>query len=206
MKDTHTSETTIKRILQNRRRWLIMLYDALIIFAVNCFMIGLSPSNASGFTLIELVSHFACMAVCVFVCRHIARVYNQVWRYGGSAAYIYMIIADTSAGVVYFVLQAVLPIRSIEFIRAFSSSAMVLLLSMSIRLLYQYLYAKVKRLSQKGGFLWKLLYYVSASSISESSSLEHSKNNTTRIKIAIVGAGNVGAILADELIKNPQAA
>ncbi|MBR4292376.1 MAG: hypothetical protein IKT54_02060 [Clostridia bacterium] len=117
-----------------------------------------------------------------------------------------MIIADTSAGVVYFVLQAVLPIRSIEFIRAFSSSAMVLLLSMSIRLLYQYLYAKVKRLSQKGGFLWKLLYYVSASSISESSSLEHSKNNTTRIKIAIVGAGNVGAILADELIKNPQAA
>lgn len=195
----------IKKMIHNRRRWLIMFYDAVILLVVSVFILGVYPSSNTHLTFSAFAVHFLCMMLCVFICRNLSHVYKQVWRYGGSSAYIRLIMSDTVAGIVYYVLQAILPVRHIEFIRAFSLAATNLLLSMSMRLLYQHLYEYVKRKPKLKGVIWRLISLLSDSSISPDAVQPMPVNKEIRIKIAIVGAGNVGALLAEELIKNPQA-
>ena len=52
---------------------------------------------------------FALGAACLFACRGFANMYRQVWRYGTSALYIRLTAVDTAAGLIYYLINLLLP-------------------------------------------------------------------------------------------------
>lgn len=187
----------------NRRRLSLGFYDAVLLLIVDILILGVYPSSIIQLPVVSFFAHIVLSALCIYVSRSLANVYKQVWRYGGSPSYIRLILADTVAGIFYFVLQTLLPIQTIEFIRVVSLSAMNLLFAMSIRLLYHHLYEHANRQPNLSSFVWKVLEVLTGSAISPNGSVT-TVDARVKIKIAIVGAGRVGAMLAEELLNNPR--
>ena len=76
-----------------------------------------------------------------------------------------------------------------------------LLGAVGMRLMYRYCYRFGVRRTKKGEFLrWLLLLFAGDNVIKER------RNENKRIRIAILGAGRLGAVLADELLSNDSAA
>ena len=82
----------------------------------------------------------------------------------------------------------------IAFIRVFSIITLNLLLSISIRILYQFLYDYTNRHTNLRGPLWHLIGFASGLSVvgDKTVTVPTSTNEKTKIKIAIVGAGHAG--------------
>ncbi len=126
---------------------------------------------------INLLKFFVAFAVLAFV-RILLKVYKPVWRYATTKAYLRLSLADFIAGVVFVAIGLVIPQVSLGFVCTLVLYMANLLLVLFSRFLYQVYYAF------------------------------RAKNADTvnnKIKIAIVGAGNVGANLAEELLRNPRA-
>ena len=194
----------------SRRKWHFPLevYDLALLLIVNILLLGFYPSAGVAFGVIPFVTHLALSSVCVWASRTIGGVYRQIWRYGSPVAYIRLIISDFAAGFLYFGLQAVLPIAKVSFLRAFSIISFSLLLSVSIRLLYQFFYEYAKKPDRKHSkFLRGLMGFISGLSFNDSVVGVDTDGGQalTKIRIAIVGAGQVGVMLAEELRKNPRA-
>ncbi|MBQ2725228.1 MAG: polysaccharide biosynthesis protein [Clostridia bacterium] len=187
-----------------RRKLLLVFYDILIILLVALLILGVNPSSEQRMPLKWFAVHILLFASCIFVCRHIAAVYRQVWRYGGSLAYIRLILADIGAGALYYILQVVLPVARIEFIRIVSLAAITLLFSLSLRLMYYFLYERANRSVSCSGLFWKVVEFISGFSIMARRGSTKPVEAGVKIKVAIVGAGRVGAMLADELLNNPR--
>ena len=187
------------------RRVSLVLYDAILLILVNLLIVGAAPSRSVKFSVPIIAIHCLLSAVCVYLCRRFARVYRQVWRYGSASAYIRMLTADAAAGIIYFVIQSFLTGVRIEFIRVFAVVALNLLLSICIRMLYQHIYEYANRNSGLNGPFWRMVEIFSGLKIvgEKAVSAPVSANDKTKIKIAIVGAGHVGATLAEELSRNP---
>jgi len=194
----------LNTVMHNRRGWVLVFYDTLLLCLADFMMLGLSPSTTDKLSFIVIAQHFLLAAICIYFFRGVFKIYGQVWRYGGSKAFIMLMVSDTCAGVVYYVFQLALPIRSIEFIRVFCVCTMNLLFCLGMRLLYQFLYETAKQSTSLQGPVWKLFSFISGSSISHAN-VDAQKVNT-KIKIAIIGAGNVGVLLAEELLLNARSA
>ena len=179
----------------------IAIIDALIYLTVALLIFVIYPSNifvlSTELTIINIVLGF----VCVAAGRICAGIYTQIWRYAGPKEYIRLIAADAAAGIVYVLLRVALDYR-VTFMRAAALFTINLLACMTVRQIYQWIYqnrhsdSRLERAALKG---LKILTGIGFSDDKE----EAPKNN--RIKIAIIGAGSVGAMLADELIQNPKA-
>jgi len=196
----------IKNAISNRRCWTLLLYDAILLLAVELMILGVYPSSAEKLTVSMFAVHAILYFLCVYPCRCVCSVYRQVWRYGDASAYIRLLASDALAGLLYFILQSLLPIQKIIFIKVFAISGFNLLVSLGIRLFYQFLYEKAKSQKNFSHFAWKIIELLSGASISPSSSSAHNNANSIKIKIAIVGAGNIGVLLAEELVKNQRVA
>ncbi len=194
--------------LRRKRHLPIHVYDFVTLAAVILFIIGVGPSSEIMFGFVPCVIHLALSALIIYLCRHFCGVYKQIWRYGASSAYIKLILSDTLAGVLYYFIQFLIPMQRIAFLRAFSVIMFNLLLSLAIRLIYKYLYEAANKGDTRFGFIFKLFQKVTGLDFSRGDKCvpkdSHGANN--RIRIAIVGAGQVGVTLADELFKNPKAA
>ncbi len=187
-----------------QRRLLILLYDMLAFVFVLLLLLGIGPSAQYKLPPMWVLIHGLLAAFSILLCRYIARVYNQVWRYGGAGAYIRLILSDICAGVLYYLLQLLPFIFGIEYIRVMSLVALNLLSSIGLRLIYHYLYEHANRQIKLDGVIWKLLGFLTGNSIavSRKEAAEQIKEST-KTRIAIVGAGRIGAMLADELKNNP---
>jgi len=201
MKKQHTSI---------RRKASLLFYDAVLLAIVNLLILGVAPSSTVEFAFPVMILHYVLAAGCIYFCRQLARVYRQVWRYGRMSAYIRLMIADTAAGILYFLLQLILSdvvkgagIR-LTFIHTFSMAALNLLLTMSIRMIYQYVYEYANRHANLHGPVWHLMEMASGLKITGEKIVSAPVPVNTKIRIAIVGAGHVGASLAEELVHNPQ--
>jgi len=202
--DTNFSVEELQKKKQKRRLPLAM-YDAVLLLIVDILILGIFPSGTEPLTLWNFFLHSLLSAGCVYTMRCLWSVYKQVWRYGSSSAYILLIFSDICAGILYFILQIILPMRQIEFIRVVCLAALNLLLALSIRLLYHCLYEYAKRQTNLYGpaWIWNVLDVITGSVISGRKMSVDLKNPAVKIKIAIVGAGRVGAMLASELLTNP---
>lgn len=188
----------------NRRRGSLLLYDAALLIASDVLILAFYPGGIAHLSPLDVTVHFLLAALSLYLCRQITAVYRQIWRYSGSLAYIRLILADACGGFLYYLLQRALPIASIEFIRAFSLITLNLLLALSIRLLYHYLYECAGHRSNLHGFLWKIVEFVTGLSL-VAPAPDVPQNGTHQTRIAIVGAGRVGVTLAKELLDNPYA-
>ena len=143
--------------------------------------VSISSLQVNGaFTVLKLVVFW----LCLMVCRSIGHIYGSVWRYADEGAYLRLVIVDVVAGALYMMLCRTVAALSLGFGYSVLLSLSVLLLTICSRLCYQYLYAYSNRYKDNK---------------------QAKKENLHRINIAIVGAGNVGATLAGELLRNPGA-
>lgn len=186
----------IKGNVFRKKRWLLVFYDVVIFAIVSFFMLVVSNANLS---IDQLFLHTGVALFSILLFRFIWRVYEQMWRYGGIQSYIRLIGSDACALVVYFVASRTTPMRNIEFVRMFSLISFDLLVCLTYRMLYRWVYKRVKRTTKFGKFIFKCINFFGRSHIN----LE-TEECPEKIKIAIVGAGRIGVGLAEELINNSQ--
>ncbi len=197
------------------RKASLLFYDAILLAIVNLIILGISPSSTVEFTLPIIILHYILAAGCIYLCRRLAHAYQQVWRYGSPSSYIRLMLADAGAGCVYFLMQMILtkiPFVSslsgirLTFIHTFAIVALNLLLTISIRLFYQFVYDYANCTPGLHGPFWRLIEIAGGFKITGEKEVTSPVpvNEKSKIRIAIVGAGHVGASLAEELIRNPQ--
>ena len=189
-----------------RRSWLLMFYDALLLLMVDMVFLVIGPSSFVPMTRTGTILNILLSGVCIFGARIIGGVYRQVWRYESERSYLLLMMLDFLAGVVYWVLSVLLPMPNLAFVRAVSMVSVNLLMTIGIRVVYQYMYDYQSRYSRFFNWLRPLTRvltgeYIDADMVRPGSG---SDKMDRRINIAIVGAGRVGVMLADELVSNPR--
>lgn len=190
------------RILRKRKSLLIII-DMIICAAIS--MIALSVSNYELFTLKDCAIASMILVLCVFAARAMMKVYRQVWRYAAAKEYLNVVIADLLGGLLYLALSRIvfrilgnagierqyLP-KYIMFWQAISIVAVMDIATLGLRNVYQIVYAMGK---QEGK--WRL---ITGNHAEVSPNDEQSHSN--KINVAIVGAGTIGSMLANELMAN----
>lgn len=182
---------------ENNTRWSLVVYDVIVYAISSLLLIWLYGGNESLTNTESLKLTILAFAI-IFVCRLIGHIYGQIWRYGGIQGYIRMIVSDGIAFILLYVVQMVMPIQRMSFARTLSLVCVNLLGSITIRMIYRYCYLYSDNVTKKGKFLAKLLYRFS--------SVETDTNKEVqKIKIAIIGAGRVGASFAEDLLNDENA-
>ena len=132
---------------------MLMGYDLAMLAIVSVLLLVCYPSSYYPITFWEAVWHYLLAAGCMLGGRIVGNSYNFVWRYGGNNLYINLITFDVLAGAVYFILQRLMPLRDVEFLRAVTLFALNLLGDIMMRQIYQYLYDANSRGSRTADFL-----------------------------------------------------
>ena len=185
-------------------KWQLLWYDIGILLIVDLLLLVFYRSNEE-LSWQGIATHACISFVCIFAARYFGKVYQQIWRYGGIQCYIRLLIVDGLAFAVNLMIELTLPrflvMEKVTFARLLSIASMNLLGALAIRMVYRYAYKCGTSETAFGRFLQVLLRLFAGSEIEcENRSLSH------RTKIAIVGAGRVGVMLAEELLANPVAA
>ena len=186
-----------KNLKKSNTRWPLVVYDVIVYIIASILLLWIyggngNLTNAGSFQLSILGF------VCIFICRMIGNIYGQIWRYGGIQGYIRLIFSDAIAFILLIILQATLSIERMSFDRALSLACVNLLGAISIRMIYRYAYLYSNNETSKGKFLSKLLYRFSGLTTGTDKEVQ-------KIKIAIIGAGRVGASFAEELVNDEKA-
>lgn len=186
-----------KNLKKSNTRWPLVVYDVIVYIIASILLLWIYGGNGNltnaGSLQLSIIGF-----ICIFICRMIGNIYGQIWRYGGIQGYIRLIFSDAIAFILLIILQATLQVERITFDRALSLVCINLLGAISIRMIYRYAYLYSNNETSKGKFLSKLLY--SFSGLTTGSDKEVQK-----IKIAIIGAGRVGASFAEELVNDEKA-
>lgn len=183
---------TLKNIFTKRRIELIAI-DSFIMAVTFILMIIISKTNITSMKLngtLEMEKAIS-MYICIMLVRFAARVYNSIWRYADTETYLKLILADIAGGLGYFLLGRIFTPISMGFAYTLTITLLVILVTLMSRFVYQFLYSYMGRIAYEGSI--------------ESIFGNKDKSEIHKINIAIVGAGNIGATLAGELIRNPSA-
>ena len=120
--------------------------------------------------------NFAIFVASIMLTRIFAGVYGSVWRYANSKMYVAIVASDIIGGMIAFFITAFLGYEHfyIGMWASVAFAAMTDVATLSSRFCYQMLYRYLKRDSQTAG--------------------------KRKVNVAIVGAGQVGTLLAEELL------
>ena len=172
----------------NKRKVALWLIDTLIILA-SCGAVALLPV----FDVTSVIVHgqfslLKCLVlyVCIMVARLCIGVYKNIWRYANVNTYLKLIIADMFGAALYMLVGMVYSQVYLGFGSSMLIVFTIIILTLAARFFYQVVYQK----QNKSG---------------ELKDMNDNVDEFHKINIAIVGAGNVGAMLADELRRNPKA-
>lgn len=186
-----------KNLKKSNTRWPLVVYDVIVYIIASILLLWIYGGNGnltnSGSLQLSILGF-----VCIFICRMIGNIYGQIWRYGGIQGYIRLIFSDAIAFILLIILQTTLQVERITFDRALSLVCVNLLGAISIRMIYRYAYLYSNNETSKGKFLSKLLYRFSGLTTGTDKEVQ-------KIKIAIIGAGRVGASFAEELVNDEKA-
>ena len=188
----------------HRHSMALVTYDAVLLFCTTLALLVVYPSEPNKISAHGLVMQIFLCVLLLYGSRILFGIYNHVWRYGGTTLYIRLILADTIAGMLYYALEMILLVEKITFIRAVAIISVNLLLTISARLVYQYLYDYNSAYSPIATYLRKSTSFITGLKFSPEQ-LSDKMPCKARINIAIVGAGRVGAMLSEELRNNPMA-
>ena len=167
------------RIFKSPRTVILILLDIAVLSGVFGTIVALNtivhgPRNDP----FALSMNYLLSVVLFFAVRIMLGVYSNVWRYANTVAYFKMVLADASAGIVTVLLTLIFKriwYGAWETVSLFAVTCVVTLFS---RFAYQLLHRR--RASCSG-------------------SAETERTKSEKIKVAIIGAGQTGAMLAEEL-------
>ena len=185
--------------MKQKIRWKLWLFDA-IIYLIVCFaLLFLNPNVTddlgAGLIWLHVLLGFACLCLE----RWIFKIYQQIWRYAGASEYVWFFVADAIACLEFIVVTHLFLEDHASALCLITINATTLLGSVAIRLLYQTVYQKRASEKQAEKFMLKLLRFVTGVNFGDE------KAESNQIRVAIIGAGSVGVMLADELLQNPKA-
>ena len=164
-----------KKGLSRYRKQLVFLMDLFLANIVYFVMIYWVPIR-NGTTIqqvIDWMPNFGLMLLCLCGFLWASKSYDSLWRYAETDEYISMILMGALASVVYFVLQKILPIHKIPSVLSLCIYSMSLLLMMTARFIYRKYRMKANSRSQE-----------------------------RKVRCAIIGAGNAGVGLLNEMKNN----
>ena len=181
-------------------RWMLVFFDLLWYIFVALLILVVYPSAVTTTSGRDIMIVAALAGLYIFAFRIILGVYRFIWRYAVSAEYMWLMVSDGVATLLFLVTRSFMPAR-LTIMRTLSLFSLNLLGAIMMRQAYQYLYQMRNRPNFFVRVGLKLLRVFTGVSFSEEEPLSQDQ----RIKVAIVGAGSVGAMLADELLRNPKA-
>ena len=183
-------------------RLLIILLDLALLLLINVALLVLYRTNFRYLGLQGVLAQMALSVVSVFLFRTLLGVYRQVWHYADAPAFMKLMIADVLAMALHYTVQHFLPFNRMSFMRTMALFAGNLLLAMSARMGWQYLYKIKSRDSRISDLFRNVIENLTGIHIRPGEAEEGAAGQKTNI--AIVGAGRVGTALAEELLANPR--
>ena len=190
-----------KKRLSSSTKWMLVLMDSLCYLAAALLVFVVYPSSINHLNVTDVLLNLALGYVCVMLPRLLMKIYHFIWRYAGSGEYIKLILADAVGTLAFLLTRSLLP-KTVTFMRVMSLICLNLLGAIMTRLVYQYIYQMRGSHGRIERIALKLLKWLTGVSFQK----ETAANPDHRIKIAVIGAGSVGVLLAEELLKNPKAA
>ena len=184
-----------------KTRWQLFLFDLLFYLLTGLFIFVIYPTSIDVLNTVETISYIVFGAVCIFALRFFFDTYKKIWRYAGSVDYLWLVVADFIGGLAFVLLRHLLPSRKITFVRAVSVICLNLLGAICMRLTYQFAYQSRNSNSKNVRKILRILQVVTGVEFAPEEAIAEER----KIRIAIIGAGSVGAMLADELLGNPKA-
>jgi len=172
------------------RRFLLALIDIAWLCLMFLLVLFFADKEAGG-GMYSIRTYWRCLlviAVCIMAGRLLVRAYANIWRYPNVTAYMTMLVSDTFSGMIAYIINRNLHEKvtgiHIGFWQTFCVMALFALGTLSMRFSYQLVHA---RLNENGGRLFR-----------------PTAERENRINIAIVGAGQMGQLLAEQLNCNPE--
>ncbi len=158
----------------NRRKVLLCLIDTACFLCVYLCTVAMSYLSSSGITLegYHYLINFGILWLTNMIARFVFRVYSNIWRYANSRAYLLMVTADAISAVAAVAITRFTS-QNLGVWQTYLIFTGYCLLTLTSRFVYQQLKNREK--------------------------ISISQN---KINVAIVGAGSVGVLLADELMAN----
>lgn len=151
------------------------------LFSLFCCSASSSFALPDGLSAERVALFYIVAAIVIILFRYLGKIYHHIWRYAGAGTYLRLVISDLAAFAVIYALRKIFPALNIGFGATAAMASLNCLAALSMRFSYQMVYAR------------EGIHGISK------------EERGHRIKIAIVGAGNIGAMLASELERNPQA-
>lgn len=169
-------------MLKNRRKLLLVLIDIMIFTLVYVFCVLMmqfaAPTNHELSGLYQLLNYALCL-VSVMFARWFLRIYRNVWRYADTLAYLEIMVADLTGGILALTISFYTRNSAHNIYIGFWCTVAVIALSyiatLTSRLLYQQ-YHKNQNVENR---------------------------DVSKTYVAIVGAGQIGTLLAEDLERNP---
>lgn len=175
---------------------MLVFYDCVVLAFVVFILLVLYHGNMK-LEFSDILAQVCLFAVSIFPIRLVGKVYRQVWRFGGIESYIRLLITDTLAFLLCLCLEFILPVQRLAFAHLLSIFSCNLLICIAMRMVYRYSYKFSNQDTALGKFLSLLLHVFS--NVETTNEKENKK-----IKVAIVGAGNAGVNLANDLMNNEE--
>ena len=181
----------------------MVIYDLIIMLGLDFVMVAFYVTT-SALSWQSVLLHAVVSAACVFAARGIGKIYQQIWRYGGIQCYIRLLLTDAAAFIVELLVEwplaCLLNVKAVSFARLLSLACMNLLAALAMRMMYRYAFKCGREDTRIGHFLRWLLRIFAGEDL-----VHRSVEADQKIKIAIIGAGQVGVNLAEELMANANA-
>ncbi|MHB1152814.1 MAG: polysaccharide biosynthesis protein [Eubacteriales bacterium] len=155
------------------KRKLILLSTDIVCFSIVCSIFNI-VSYLPYLTMAEKLYNEALLLGLIFLARILFKSYSSIWRYAGSVEYLELVSADFFGGCLYLVISRAFFPKYINLWYSIGIVATTTLSVLSLRFIYQFKCANIKN------------------------SLGDKDKN--KINVAIVGAGKVGKLLAQELL------
>lgn len=177
-----SAENKSRKIVLNHRKWLLSLIDAAMFVVTYAVLFLISWSTGDVEFGPKYLYNAALFFAVLMITRFALGNYHHVWRYMHVKYYIMMVISDFVGGCIALSLGYLISTNSGTDIycgewQSIALVAVFCLVTLASRFVYQYLYQRRN-----------------ANEHAEA----HHKNNQ-KIGVAIVGAGQIGALLAEEL-------
>ena len=186
---------------RQQTRWKLFLFDLICYLVTGLLIFVLYPTSIDLLNAIQTISYFVLAAVCVFIPRFLLKIYNRIWRYARPSDYLWIVVADTIGGLLFILLREFISPVKITFVRAVSVILLNLLGAICMRLVFQFAYQNRNQDSKGHRRILRFLQKMTGVAFDQ----EKATPENRKIRIAIIGAGSVGAMLADELLNNPKA-
>lgn len=180
-------------------RWMLVYYDVLSFLVCSVVILIVTHGSFQGVVYLDTIYQICLALSCILICRLFGKIYRQIWRYGGIQCYLRLLAADFVSLVLYCLISWLTWKDRLCLVETMSLICLNSICSLTLRMIYRYAFKCGNQKTKMGRLLLWLLRNFGGIDKSDG-------YGSQKIKIAIVGAGQVGVNLAEELINNENSA